>query len=84
MVATSVNGLILTIFSEFSKEPIQNMKSEVKFHVKYSISIRNQLRLDNSFKILNEFNDNSSEKTVNDINQAIIIIFIVTIFKVAL
>ena len=35
------------------------------------------LGLDNSLKILNEFDDNSAEKTATDINQAIVIVLCV-------
>ena len=40
-----------------------------------------QLVPDNSLKILNECDDNSSENTATDISQAMIMMFIVTIFR---
>ena len=80
MVATSVYILILTIFSEFDKETKQNKLSEDKLHFKCSISSTNILCPDNSLKILNECDDNSSEKTAT----AMIMVFIVTICMVTI
>ena len=82
MVATSVNSLFLIAFSEISKENTQNMLSRDNKSSMFVLFTK-QLSPDNSLKILYECDDISSETAI-ELNQAMVMIFIVQLFMVTM